>query len=74
MTFGLNQNFIQLEPQLSALATQLGVNYISAKNIMCNEDGCITRFGETGDTLTTFDGAHLTEMASVFLVSKFPRN
>jgi len=74
MTFGLNQNFIQLEPQLSVLATQLGVNYISPKNIMCNEDGCITRFGETGDTLTTFDGAHLTEMASVFLVSKFPRN
>lgn len=74
MGFGLNKNFIQLDPLLYDLATQQGVNYISPKKILCNESGCITRFGETADTLTAYDGAHLTEMASRFLVSQFPKN
>jgi hypothetical protein len=73
MEFGLNQNFIRLEPLISDLAAQQGVNYISPKKILCNENGCMTRFGETGDTLTTYDAAHLTEMASRYLVAQFPK-
>ena len=74
MEFGLNQNFIHLEPLLYNFSKHLGVNYISPKNILCNELGCVTRFGETADTLTTYDAAHLTPMASRFLVSQFPKN
>ncbi len=73
MNFGLNQNFIQLEPVISDFSAQLGVNYISPMKIMCNDNGCITRFGETGDTLTTYDAAHLTGMASRYLVAQFPK-
>ena len=74
MEFGLNQNFIQLDSLLSDLSKRLGVNYISARKILCNESGCITRFGDTADTLTTYDAAHLTPMASRFLVAQFPKN
>jgi peptidoglycan/LPS O-acetylase OafA/YrhL len=73
MEFGLNQNFILLDPLLYDLSTRLGVNYLSPRKIMCNELGCITRFGETADTLTTYDAAHLTPMSSRFLVSQFPK-
>lgn len=73
MQFGLNQNFIQLEPLLSNFSNHLGVNYISPFKILCDEIGCITRLGETGDTLVSWDSAHLTNVGSIFLVSKFPK-
>ena len=74
MKSGLKQNVFQLEPLMSDFAKQLGVNYISPTKILCNEFGCITRLGETKDTLTAFDEEHLTDMGSRFLVSQFPRN
>lgn len=74
MKSGLKQNVFQLEPLMSDYSKQLGVNYISPTKILCNEFGCITRLGETKDTLTAFDEEHLTEMGSRFLVSKFPKN
>jgi hypothetical protein len=74
MKSGLKQNVFQLEPLMSDFSKQLGVNYISPTKILCNEFGCITRLGETSDTLIAFDEEHLTEMGSRFLVSKFPKN
>jgi hypothetical protein len=74
MKFGVNQNFIQLDSLMSDFSSQLKVNYISPKNIFCNEQGCLTRFGDTADTLTTWDSSHLTEIGSKFLVSHFPKN
>jgi hypothetical protein len=41
---------------------------------LCNASGCMTRLGDTGDTLIAWDYAHLTEMGSRFVVSKFPKN
>jgi len=72
MNFGLNQNFIALDPEMSDFAAQNNVHYISPKKIMCNTEGCLTRLGETGETITAFDYAHLTEKGSIYLVSKFP--
>lgn len=74
MKFGLNQNLIKLELSLSDFSNQQGINYISPFKILCNETGCITKLGETGDTLITWDSEHLTNIGSVFLVSKFPNN
>lgn len=74
MEFGLRQDVLQLDPVLSDFARQLHISYISPIRILCNEDGCITRLGETGDTLTAYDHVHLTTKGSQFLVSQFPRN
>ncbi|MES2192902.1 MAG: acyltransferase family protein [Pseudomonadota bacterium] len=46
----------------------LGAHYISAWNVMCNKDGCLTRMGHTAGDLSASDQVHLTESASVFLV------
>lgn len=73
MKFGLKEGFIKLEPQISKYFSELGVNYISSKEIMCNDLGCLTRIGVNGGTLTTYDGAHLTILASQYLVSQFPK-
>ncbi len=74
MKFGLEPANAELDAELSDLSGDLKVNYISPVKILCNMDGCITMLGETGDTLTAFDAAHLTEMGSRYLVSQFPNH
>ena len=71
--FGLNENFLLIEPQLKELAVLNNARYISIVKILCNDSGCITRFGDTSDTLASFDGGHFTEVASKYVVSKFPK-
>jgi peptidoglycan/LPS O-acetylase OafA/YrhL len=73
MKFGLNQNFLQIEPKLNELAVINKARYISIVKILCNNWGCITRFGDTSDTLASFDGGHFTEVASKYVVAKFPK-
>jgi peptidoglycan/LPS O-acetylase OafA/YrhL len=72
MQFGLNQNFLKIEPRLNELAIINKARYISIVKILCDDSGCITRFGDTSDTLASFDGGHFTEFASKYVVSKFP--
>lgn len=72
MNFGVGKPFAELDPQLSTLAASLNVGYVSAKDILCDRDGCITRFGDTVESLMSWDSTHLTERGSEFLVSKFP--
>ncbi len=45
-----------------------GADYISARDVLCNQDGCLTRLGEAASDITASDQVHLTEKASVFLV------
>lgn len=73
MTFGLKPNFMQIEPQMKQLAQQLGVPYLSIVDILCNVDGCITRFGDTPDKLSSFDGGHLTTYTSEYVVKGFSK-
>lgn len=50
------QKPFDLDPRFASLSEKLRVNYISPIKILCNEDGCITRFGETGDSIESWDG------------------
>jgi len=71
MQFGLKLNFLEIEPQLKALAIKNGVNYLSIVYVLCNDSGCITRFGDEPDSLESFDGGHFTAMTSIYVVSRF---
>jgi hypothetical protein len=53
------------DESLRKVAAELNVEYISARDVFCNADGCITR---VGDSLVTSDSVHLTEAGSVFLI------
>jgi hypothetical protein len=69
MASGLRDNFAQLDTQLADYAAGLKVNYLSPVRIFCDKDGCVTRLGETGDTITFWDCCHLTDAGSRFLMS-----
>jgi len=74
MIFGLNKekDFLSIDNSLSEMANRLGVRYISISNILCNQDGCITRFGDTSDKLESIDAGHFTKTTSRYVVSQFP--
>jgi peptidoglycan/LPS O-acetylase OafA/YrhL len=45
-----------------------GGEFISAADVLCNDQGCLTRLGDAASDITASDALHLTEKASVFLV------
>jgi peptidoglycan/LPS O-acetylase OafA/YrhL len=49
---------------LRKIAAELNVEYISARDVFCNSDGCLDR---VGDSLMVSDTLHLTRAGSAFL-------
>ncbi|MGJ5066771.1 acyltransferase family protein [Bradyrhizobium oligotrophicum] len=49
------------------LTRQLGIDFISVRDVFCNDEGCLSRIGPGGSQLTAFDAGHLTVPASIFL-------
>jgi len=72
MTSGLNTNIFELDPLMRQFADEMGINYISVMAILCDRDGCLTRLGDTSDSLLQWDSGHLTTQGSRYLVSRFP--
>jgi peptidoglycan/LPS O-acetylase OafA/YrhL len=58
-----------LEQFLQKRAEELDIEYISAREVMCNDEGCLARIGNNGSDLTAFDGGHLTLSGSVYVSS-----
>lgn len=72
MSAGLNPNFINLDNELSNRMKNIGVHYLSPKDILCDDNGCITKTDDTGGSITAWDCGHLTSTGSELLVSQFP--
>lgn len=49
------------------LTRQLGIDYISVRDVFCNDEGCLSRIGPDGSQLTAFDPGHLTVPGAIFL-------
>ncbi|MGJ5046523.1 acyltransferase family protein [Bradyrhizobium oligotrophicum] len=49
------------------LTRQLDIEFISVRDVFCNDQGCLSRIGPGGSQLTAFDPGHLTVPASIFL-------
>jgi len=56
-----------LDTFMRAQARDVGIEYISTRDVMCDDDGCLARIGPNGSELTAYDGGHLTVPGSVFL-------
>ena len=54
------------DSNLRKISASLGVDYVSARDALCNNLGCVTRIGES---LAARDGVHLTPVGSTFLVN-----
>jgi hypothetical protein len=46
----------------------LGAEFISARDILCNAEGCLTRTGDSAADISTSDQIHLTTNGSTFLI------
>ena len=46
----------------------LGAEFISARDVLCNAGGCLTRLGDSAADLVTIDQVHLSEKGSEFLI------
>jgi peptidoglycan/LPS O-acetylase OafA/YrhL len=46
----------------------LGAEFISARDILCNAEGCLTRTGDSAADISTGDQIHLTANGSAFLI------
>jgi hypothetical protein len=57
-----------LDDKMRALMVPKGAEFISAREVLCDEEGCLTRLGDAASDITSSDTVHLTEKASVFLV------
>ncbi|KWV54757.1 acyltransferase [Bradyrhizobium macuxiense] len=60
----------QRDAQLQELSHELGVRYISVRDIFCNESGCLSRIGPNDSELTAFDSGHLTVPGATFLAAR----
>jgi peptidoglycan/LPS O-acetylase OafA/YrhL len=45
-----------------------GAEFISASDVMCNAEGCLTRLGPEASDMSASDAIHLTEKGSMFLI------
>jgi peptidoglycan/LPS O-acetylase OafA/YrhL len=57
------------ERDLREAVVREGGEYISVGDVLCNDEGCLTRLGDAASDITASDQVHLTEKASVFLVA-----
>jgi len=56
------------DTQMRSAIVDLGAEYISAWEAMCDADGCLTRLGEKPEDIIASDAHHLTENGSKFLI------
>jgi peptidoglycan/LPS O-acetylase OafA/YrhL len=54
---------------MRAKLVPLGAEFISASDTFCNQEGCLTRTGDSAGDITVSDQVHLTEKGSEYLIA-----
>jgi peptidoglycan/LPS O-acetylase OafA/YrhL len=62
----------ELDQQLQQLAQEKKISYISLLNILCNQDGCITKAGNEPEDLIGYDDGHFSRKGGAFVAKQFP--
>jgi len=57
----------RLDVVMRNLAKVYGIQYISSLDILCNQDGCLTRTSADSEDIMTMDTGHLTPAGASFL-------
>jgi len=72
-TLGLDPEVAVIDAEMRELVERRGAHYISARSILCDAAGCLTRICDRVETMTQWDVSHLTPAGSDFLVARFVR-
>jgi peptidoglycan/LPS O-acetylase OafA/YrhL len=59
-----------MDQLLEAQAKNLGIQYISPRRILCNDNGCLARIGPNGSELMVYDSGHMTHPGSMFMAEQ----
>jgi peptidoglycan/LPS O-acetylase OafA/YrhL len=59
-----------IDTTMRRLADEMHIEFISAAEVFCNAEGCLTRFGDSYSSLTTLDAGHLSPIASQYLIER----
>jgi peptidoglycan/LPS O-acetylase OafA/YrhL len=50
-----------------------GASYVSPLDLLCNDDGCLTKVGDRATDIMMWDFNHLTVAGSIYLTDRFPK-
>lgn len=68
MKYGLEKTMKGWDEFFYENIPSIGVDYVSAYNVFCREDGCITRLSGDFTDLPVVDSGHLTKGGSIYLL------
>jgi peptidoglycan/LPS O-acetylase OafA/YrhL len=67
--FGFATQTLEIDRQVKEIASSIGVYFISAFDIFCDENGCLARVGNSAKDIVQVDRGHLSAAGSWFLIS-----
>lgn len=70
MSTGLKSEFIDVDINMAEYALYNHIKYLSPRDVLCDQRGCLTRLGEDAESYISFDYAHLTKKGSEYVVQK----
>ena len=66
---GINNDSLRFDSLMKTLNYPTGTNYFSLKNVLCDDDGCLTTVGTDLSTdLIVWDDGHLTKAGAEYIV------
>jgi hypothetical protein len=65
---GFNLDKPAQDHQVRAIAERFGATFIGVTDLLCNNEGCLTRLGNASVDLIQFDSTHLSPTGSRFVV------
>jgi peptidoglycan/LPS O-acetylase OafA/YrhL len=60
----IGETLPNIDSELEEIAATTHISYFSSWNVLCNDDGCLTRKGRDFQNLFSLDAGHLTPIAS----------
>ena len=72
MTRGLVPETRATDAALKTALAAENATYVSAWDVLCNAEGCITRLGEEPQSISAYDYGHFTAAAAAFVAARLP--
>jgi peptidoglycan/LPS O-acetylase OafA/YrhL len=72
MSLGLVGDVPRVDISMKELVSALPATYVSLWNLMCNDNGCVTRLDERGESIVSWDYGHLTTLAAEYVAERLP--
>lgn len=67
---GVGKDMKKLDAKYAKVAEQAGIEYISMLQLLCNEEGCLTRPGINSTAPISYDYGHLTVPAATYVAQQ----